>query len=81
MTVEWHLQKPMYDTSESRFMDLSFEKANSAYMLFYRRVRPNDRTLAPIPTVRLSQEILELVSNDNVKFIKDLMFFNHHYDK
>lgn len=36
------LQSKTYDSVTDKFMDLSFEKTNSAYMLFYERVNKEE---------------------------------------
>jgi hypothetical protein len=71
----------MFDTTESRFMDLSFEKANSAYMLFYRRIPANGEPERPIPEFRPSDALNDVIAKENLRFVRHLMFFNHHYTK
>uniref|UniRef100_A0A914WTS4 USP domain-containing protein n=1 Tax=Plectus sambesii TaxID=2011161 RepID=A0A914WTS4_9BILA len=75
------MTRPMFDTTESRFMDLSFEKANSAYMVFYRRIPSPDDVAQLTTEVRQSSDLTDFIAKDNLRFVRDLMVFNHSYSQ
>ena len=79
-----------YDTSSDKFMDLSVEKTNSAYMLFYERKAASKKLANQSQTVSLGatneqanfatkDELFNLIWNDNMKFINDRHLFEHGY--
>lgn len=83
-----------YDSVTDKFMDFSFEKTNSAYMLFYERVNPKDINSIPSHaailqtntesqvesvTFELSHELAEWIWQDNMHFLQDKSVFEHTY--
>ena len=85
-----------YDQVTDKFMDLSIEKTNSAYMLFYERIERGSRDLEMQPgpsaasdatvknspvTFHLSQALEEWIWKDNTSFIQDNNIFDHTYFK
>lgn len=75
-------------------MDLSIEKTNSAYMLFYERIEADNRAgpssaekenesspVAERKTVDLSKELEEWIWEDNMNFIQDNNVYDHVYFK
>lgn len=72
-----------YDSSTDKFMDMSYEKTNSAYMLFYERRQPASKCLSvslqeqsqPESTVKL----LKSIWNDNLQFLADRLTFDPSY--
>jgi len=83
-----------YDQVTDKFLDLSIEKTNSAYMLFYQRA-PKGQVAGPStemsvfteflssPTktahVTLSPELEDWIWQDNRNFIQDNNIFDHTY--
>ncbi|KAL5008333.1 hypothetical protein ScPMuIL_013914 [Solemya velum] len=78
-----------YDSVTDKFMDFSFEKTNSAYMLFYERCNKDkeeiSKTVEPteIPEKRfnfeLSKELQEWIWQDNMQFLQDKNIIEHTY--
>ena len=67
-------------------MDLSFEKTNSAYMLFYEKKHPNsqcDQQRQPEQTVTVSKTsndaLMRSIWSDNIKFMNDKQILEHAY--
>ncbi|GIZ02412.1 ubiquitin carboxyl-terminal hydrolase 34 [Caerostris extrusa] len=82
-----------YDSVTDKFMDFSFEKTNSAYMLFYERMNPKDSDTVQAattkvtldnnedhsPQIELSSELAEWIWQDNMQFLQDKSLFEHTY--
>ena len=69
-----------YDAVTEKFMDFSFEKTHSAYMLFYERCDPNEKdVLAETPNIELSQELADWIWHDNIQFLHDKHVFDTTY--
>lgn len=79
-----------YDSSSDKFMDLSFEKTNSAYMLFYEKKRPtnnqqhNNQPVVDQPEqiVRaesINDSLMKSIWSDNIKFMNDKQILDHAY--
>ncbi|KAL9953976.1 hypothetical protein ACROYT_G041461 [Oculina patagonica] len=69
-----------YDAVTEKFMDFSFEKTHSAYMLFYERCDPNEKDLlAETPNVELNQELADWIWHDNIQFLHDKHVFDTTY--
>ncbi|CAH3140586.1 unnamed protein product [Pocillopora meandrina] len=69
-----------YDAVTEKFMDFSFEKTHSAYMLFYERCDPNEKELlAETPNIELSQELADWIWHDNIQFLHDKHVFDTTY--
>nr|XP_023025188.1 ubiquitin carboxyl-terminal hydrolase puf [Leptinotarsa decemlineata] len=79
-----------YDSVTDKFMDFSFEKTNSAYMLFYERCpvdrgsstadeATSSRAPSPAATIELSKELEDWIWRDNMHFIEDKNIFEHTY--
>jgi ubiquitin carboxyl-terminal hydrolase 34 len=70
-----------YDSSADRFMDLSFEKTHSAYMLFYERKERCQA--APVPRSATDQvkpnELISWIWQDNMHFVNDRFMYDHLY--
>ncbi len=67
-----------------RHSDLSYEKANSAYMVFYERVPPPPEIIPEAAgdskkSPELSEDLAKWIWEDNVNFARDLMLFDHQY--
>lgn len=69
-------------------MDLSFEKTNSAYMLFYELVKLTDpemeehiiyNELEICPPIKLSSELENWIWRDNRQFLQDKNIFESAY--
>lgn len=69
-------------------MDLSFEKTNSAYMLFYELVKPTDPEAEErsashkgqiSPPIKLSSELEGWIWQDNRQFLQDKNIFESAY--
>ncbi|XP_041355094.1 ubiquitin carboxyl-terminal hydrolase 34-like isoform X3 [Gigantopelta aegis] len=75
-----------YDSVTDKFMDFSFEKTNSAYMLFYERF-PADKKVEEIVPVEekrkfnfeLPSSLGEWIWRDNTQFLQDKNLFEHTY--
>lgn len=81
-------QSKTYDSVTDKYMDLSFEKTNSAYMLFYELVKPtdpeteehnisNDSEISP--PIKLSNELEGWIWQDNRQFLQDKNIFESAY--
>lgn len=74
-----------YDSTSDKFMDLSFEKSNSAYMLFYEKKHLNKNSLKfesvhPIETIHpLSNDLMKSIRTDNMNFMNDKQILDHAY--
>ncbi|XP_063231242.1 ubiquitin carboxyl-terminal hydrolase 34 isoform X2 [Bacillus rossius redtenbacheri] len=83
-----------YDSVTDKFMDFSFEKTNSAYMLFYEWCSRDGeqrgskeevsseveaKQAAPVSTFELSKELEDWIWQDNMHFLKDKNIFEHTY--
>ncbi|XP_054154148.1 ubiquitin carboxyl-terminal hydrolase 34-like [Oppia nitens] len=77
-----------YDQVTDKFMDFSFEKTNSAYMLFYERVdkivtkesSSSSANESLVPTnVQLAPDLSEWICDDNISFLRDKSIFEHTY--
>ena len=78
-----------YDSVTDKFMDFSYEKTNSAYMLFYERIEKNpsqasgqnppQQLLSSRVKPELPPELSNWIWEDNTQFLKDKMIFDHTY--
>ncbi|KAL4111819.1 hypothetical protein QTP88_015704 [Uroleucon formosanum] len=77
-----------YDSVTDKYMDLSFEKTNSAYMLFYELVKPTDPDIEEhnisndieiCPPIKLSSELEGWIWRDNRQFLQDKNIFESAY--
>ncbi|XP_038075535.1 ubiquitin carboxyl-terminal hydrolase 34-like isoform X2 [Patiria miniata] len=70
-----------YDSVTDKYMDFSFEKTHSAYMLFYERCTPgvDQQEPASQPTIMLPKEIAEWIWQDNKNYLRDRSIFDHSY--
>jgi len=76
----FYVQTKTYDAVTEKFMDFSFEKTHSAYMLFYERCDPNEKDLlAQTPNIELSQELADWIWHDNIQFLHDKHVFDTTY--
>ncbi|XP_076312719.1 ubiquitinyl hydrolase 1 puf isoform X2 [Tachypleus tridentatus] len=57
-----------YDSVTDKFMDFSFEKTNSAYMLFYERVNPKEVQQSLPGQTASGQPTVEVTSDQNQTF-------------
>nr|XP_023680681.1 ubiquitin carboxyl-terminal hydrolase 34 isoform X2 [Paramormyrops kingsleyae] len=67
-----------YDSVTDKFMDFSFEKTHSAYMLFYKRVEPEEENGKDFK-FEVSPDLLEWIWHDNMQFLQDKNIFEHTY--
>ncbi|XP_062866895.1 ubiquitin carboxyl-terminal hydrolase 34-like [Trichomycterus rosablanca] len=67
-----------YDSVTDKFMDFSFEKTHSAYMLFYKRVEPEEENGKDF-SFNVSPDLLEWIWHDNMQFLQDKNIFEHTY--
>ncbi|XP_051939696.1 ubiquitin carboxyl-terminal hydrolase 34 isoform X4 [Hippocampus zosterae] len=67
-----------YDSVTDKFMDFSFEKTHSAYMLFYKRVELQEDNAKEF-TFDVSPDLLEWIWHDNMQFLQDKNIFEHTY--
>uniref|UniRef100_A0A4W3GN70 Ubiquitin carboxyl-terminal hydrolase 34 n=1 Tax=Callorhinchus milii TaxID=7868 RepID=A0A4W3GN70_CALMI len=67
-----------YDSVTDKFMDFSFEKTHSAYMLFYKRVEMEEENGKEY-NFDVSPELLEWIWHDNMQFLQDKNIFEHTY--
>lgn len=80
LTYLFYDQTKTYDAVTEKFMDFSFEKTHSAYMLFYERCDPNEKDLlAQTPNIELSQELADWIWHDNIQFLHDKHVFDTTY--
>ncbi|XP_052272263.1 ubiquitin carboxyl-terminal hydrolase 34-like isoform X3 [Dreissena polymorpha] len=80
-----------YDSVTEKFMDFSFEKTNSAYMLFYERCPPsvhekiattddeNSGEARKKFNFELSKELEQWIWQDNMQFLQDKNILEHTY--
>ncbi|KAL4238015.1 Ubiquitin carboxyl-terminal hydrolase 34 [Mactra antiquata] len=78
-----------YDSVTEKFMDFSFEKTNSAYMLFYEKCSPSvrdksyedDKIIEPAKkfNFELSKELEQWIWKDNMQFLQDKNIIEHTY--
>ncbi|XP_041468588.1 ubiquitin carboxyl-terminal hydrolase 34-like isoform X2 [Lytechinus variegatus] len=73
-----------YDSVTDKYMDFSFEKTHSAYMLFYKQCdpeeeEPKEKVKPPETTVDLSKEIAEWIWEDNTRYLQDSYIFDLNY--
>ncbi|XP_066282190.1 ubiquitin carboxyl-terminal hydrolase 34-like isoform X3 [Branchiostoma lanceolatum] len=69
-----------YDSVTDKFMDFSFEKTHSAYMLFYERCQPEEDRQREMPQkFDLSKDLSEWIWQDNMQFLQDKSIFEHTY--
>ena len=73
-----------YDSTSDKFMDLSFEKTNSAYMLFYERKKPkkaqkNEQQVTTFVNNKENDELMRSIWLDNIKFMNDKQILEHGY--
>ncbi|XP_070576482.1 ubiquitin carboxyl-terminal hydrolase 34-like isoform X2 [Ptychodera flava] len=69
-----------YDSVTDKFMDFSFEKTHSAYMLFYERCEVDESSKnKPVPKFELSKDLAEWIWKDNMQFQQDKNIFDHAY--
>ncbi|KAL8583540.1 hypothetical protein ACOMHN_054856 [Nucella lapillus] len=66
-----------YDSVSDKFLDLSYEKTNSAYMLLYTRVRKNREPRKY--SFELCPELAAHIWEDNMQYLKDKNIFEHSY--
>uniref|UniRef100_A0A8C7W9I2 Ubiquitin carboxyl-terminal hydrolase 34 n=1 Tax=Oncorhynchus mykiss TaxID=8022 RepID=A0A8C7W9I2_ONCMY len=67
-----------YDSVTDKFMDFSFEKTHSAYMLFYKRVELEEENGKDF-NFDVSPDLLEWIWQDNMQFLQDKNIFEHTY--
>ena len=73
-------QTKTYDAVAEKFMDFSFEKTHSAYMLFYERCDPSKKDLlSETPNIELNQELADWIWHDNIQFLHDKHVFDTTY--
>ncbi|EDO36756.1 predicted protein, partial [Nematostella vectensis] len=68
-----------YDVVSEKFMDLSFEKTHSAYMLFYERCDSSQPAESQEPDVSLSPDLADWIWRDNIQFLHDKHIFDTTY--
>ncbi|XP_053405325.1 ubiquitin carboxyl-terminal hydrolase 34-like isoform X2 [Mercenaria mercenaria] len=78
-----------YDSVTEKFMDFSFEKTNSAYMLFYEKCLPSMKEKVPEEekigepakkfNFELSKELEQWIWQDNMQFLQDKNIIEHTY--
>ncbi|XP_022096710.1 ubiquitin carboxyl-terminal hydrolase 34-like [Acanthaster planci] len=70
-----------YDSVTDKYMDFSFEKTHSAYMLFYERCTPETCQQEPPsqPAIVLPKELAEWIWQDNKNYLRDRSIFDHSY--
>ncbi len=71
-----------YDSASEKFMDLSFEKTNSAYMLFYekRAKNPQQQPLEPETNSNAKEnELFKTIWHENMQLIADRYTFDTGY--
>lgn len=72
------LQTKTYDAVTEKYMDVSFEKTHSAYMLFYEHVSMTEE-VHPIEKVALGQDLQDWIWEDNAQFLRDKLVFDISY--
>lgn len=82
------MQSKTYDSVTDKYMDLSFEKTNSAYMLFYELVKLTDPDIEEsnisneieiCPPIKLNSELESWIWRDNRQFLQDKNIFESAY--
>ncbi|XP_048258866.1 ubiquitin carboxyl-terminal hydrolase 34-like isoform X4 [Haliotis rufescens] len=76
-----------YDSVTDKFMDFSFEKTNSAYMLFYERCPKGKKPEEILDSAEerkkfnfeLSKDLGDWIWQDNTQFLQDKNLFEHTY--
>uniref|UniRef100_A0A1I8JNH7 USP domain-containing protein n=1 Tax=Macrostomum lignano TaxID=282301 RepID=A0A1I8JNH7_9PLAT len=76
-----------YDSMQDRFMDFSFERTNSAYMLFYEHVPSSLSSSSQLPLQPASEaiqfdlppDLADACGQDNKSYLQDRNIFNHMY--
>lgn len=72
-------QTKTYDAVAEKFLDFSFEKTHSAYMLFYERKDPNQKHIPDTPVIDINQEHGDWIWHDNIQFRHDKHIFDTTY--
>ena len=72
-------QTKTYDAVTEKFMDFSFEKTHSAYMLFYERSEPEKQPMYDSPKITASDEYTEWIWKDNIQFLRHKHIFDTSY--
>ncbi|XP_065067715.1 ubiquitin carboxyl-terminal hydrolase 34-like isoform X1 [Rhopilema esculentum] len=67
-----------YDAVTEKYMDVSFEKTHSAYMLFYEHSSMSEEEQPP-KQVRLRQELQNWIWEDNMQFLRDKLVYDLSY--
>ena len=71
-------QTKTYDAVTEKFLDFSFEKTHSAYMLFYEREETtHSKTESNI--AKMDPELASWIWKDNIQFIRDQQIFDLTY--
>ncbi|XP_062502356.1 ubiquitin carboxyl-terminal hydrolase 34-like isoform X2 [Corticium candelabrum] len=68
-----------YDSRAERFVDFSFEKSHSAYMLFYERCATLQLPPRPEPNIDLPRNLAEEIWRDNRQLLRDQSVFDDVY--
>ncbi|CAB3983712.1 Ubiquitin carboxyl-terminal hydrolase 34 [Paramuricea clavata] len=68
-----------YDAVTEKFLDFSFEKTHSAYMLFYEREERSRNTETGSSASEMDPELLSWIWKDNIQFIRDKQIFDLTY--
>ena len=68
-----------YDSRAERFVDFSFEKSHSAYMLFYERCATAQLPPQSEPKISLPTGLAEEIWQDNRQLLKDQCVFDDVY--
>lgn len=76
----------LFGQANDKFLDFSFEKTNSAYMLFYERnddFSSEERQIClaaeKTHSEGMAKDLLDWISNDNISFLRDRFIFEHAY--
>ena len=69
-----------YDSQTDKYMDFSFEKTNSAYMLFYERIeKTQEQGTSNASVAVLPPDLFSWIWEDNTQFMRDRSIFEHQY--
>ncbi|XP_033107296.1 ubiquitin carboxyl-terminal hydrolase 34-like [Anneissia japonica] len=71
-----------YDSVTDKYMDFSFEKTHSAYMLFYEKIEPEEskkKAASVLDQVQLSKDLAQSIWQDNMQFLRDRFIFDRQY--
>ncbi|XP_071963584.1 ubiquitin carboxyl-terminal hydrolase 34-like isoform X2 [Antedon mediterranea] len=71
-----------YDSVTDKYMDFSFEKTHSAYMLFYEKIEPEEskrKAASVLDQVQMSKELAQSIWQDNMQFLRDRFIFDRQY--